>query len=61
MKYYKVTLENGDELFYESKSSITEQEVIQGMLEEATLSPVETEDVESIKEIDEEEYEMYAI
>jgi len=57
MKYYKVTLENGEELFLESKQSLSEQEVIDGMLEEATLSPVETDSVETIDEITEEEYE----
>ena len=61
MKYYKVTLDNGDQLYHESKSSLDNEELIEQMLEQATLSPAETEDVESIEEIDEEEYEMYAI
>jgi len=61
MRYYKVTLDNGDQLYHESKSSLDNEELIEQMLEQATLSPAETEDVESIEEIDEEEYEMYAI
>jgi len=61
MRYYKVILENGDELYHESKTSLDNDELIEQMLEQATLSPTETEDVESIEEIDEEEYEMYAV
>jgi hypothetical protein len=61
MKYYKVTLENGEELFLESKQSLSEDDVIAGMIEEATLSPVEADEVVDIDEITEDEYEQYAI
>lgn len=61
MRYYKVTLENGEELFHESKRSLSEEEVVEEMLEEATLSPVERDDVIDIDEITEEEYEECAI
>jgi hypothetical protein len=61
MKYYKATMQNGDELFLESKQSLTEDEVIAGMLEEATISPVETDEVVEIDEITEDEYEQYAL
>jgi len=61
MRYYKVTLADGEELFHESKSSLTNDELLTEMQEVATLSPAEVEDVKDIEEIDEEEYEMYAI
>ena len=61
MRYYKVTLDNGEELFHESKTSLTNDELLTDMQEVATLSPAEVEDVKDIEEIDEEEYEMYAI
>jgi hypothetical protein len=57
MKYYKVTLENGDELFLESKKGLTDKQVIEAMVEEATLSPAETDDVDDVEQITEEEYE----
>ena len=61
MKYYKVILENGEELFLESKQSLSEDDVIAGMIEEATLSPVEADEVIDIDEITEDEYEQYAL
>jgi hypothetical protein len=61
MKYYKVTLDNGEELFHESKNALTNEELLKEMQEVATLSPAEVDDVMDIEEIDEEEYEMYAI
>jgi hypothetical protein len=56
MRYYKVILEDGEEYYHESKRPLHEPELIKAMLEENTLSPAETEDIEVIKEIDEEEY-----
>jgi hypothetical protein len=56
MRYYKVILEDGEEYYHESKRPLNEPELIKAMLEENTLSPAETEDIEQIKEIDEEEY-----
>jgi hypothetical protein len=61
MRYYKVTLENGEELFHESKSALTNEELLSEMQEQATLSPVEIEDVSEIDEINEDDYEMYAV
>jgi hypothetical protein len=58
MRYYKVTLENGEELLHESKKSLTNERLLAEMQEVATLSPVEVEDVQDIDEITEEEYEM---
>lgn len=60
MKYYKVTLANGDSMAYESKRSLSDEELLNAMTEEAILSPVEREDVEDIQQIKEEEYEEYA-
>ena len=56
MRYYKVILEDGEEYYHESKRPLNEPELIKAMLEENTLSPAETEDIEQIREIDEEEY-----
>ena len=56
MRYYKVILEDGEEYYHESKRPLNEPELVKAMLEENTLSPAETEDIEQIKEIDEEEY-----
>jgi hypothetical protein len=56
MRYYKVILENGEEYYHESKRPLDEPDLIKAMLEEATLSPAETDDIEMIEEIDEEEY-----
>jgi hypothetical protein len=61
MRYYKVTLENGEELYHESKTSLDNEELLAQMQEQATLSPAEVDDVQDIEEIDEEEYEMCAI
>jgi hypothetical protein len=61
MRYYKVTLENGEELVHESKTSLTNEELLAQMQEQATLSPAEVDEIQDIEEIDEEEYEMMAI
>jgi len=61
MRYYKVTLENGEELVHESKTSLTNEELLTQMQEQATLSPAEVDEVRDIDEIDEEEYELIAI
>ena len=61
MRYYKVTLENGEELVHESKTSLSNEQLLAQMQEVATLSPAEVDDVRDIEEIDEEEYEMMAI
>jgi hypothetical protein len=58
MRYYKVTLQNGEELFHESKNSLTNERLLAEMQEVATLSPVEVEDVQDIDEITEDDYEM---
>jgi hypothetical protein len=61
MRYYKVTLQNGEELVHESKTSLTNEELLAQMQEQATLSPAEVDEIQDIEEIDEEEYEMMAI
>jgi len=61
MRYYKVTLENGEELVHESKTSLDNEQLLAQMQEQATLSPAEVDEVREIEEIDEEEYEMIAI
>lgn len=58
MRYYKVTLENGEELLHESKNSLTNARLLEEMQEVATLSSVEVGDVQDIDEITEDEYEM---
>ena len=57
MKYYKVTLQNGDQLYHESKNSLDPEELMEQMQEQSTLSPVEADEIESIEEITEDEYE----
>lgn len=57
MKYYKVTLTNGESLAYESKSSLSDEQVLDAMIEEAILSPVERDEVTDIEPISEDEYE----
>jgi hypothetical protein len=56
MKYYKVTLDNGEELFHESKTSLSNEQLLKEMQEMATLSPTEIDDVQDVEEIDEDEY-----
>jgi hypothetical protein len=60
MKYYKVTLTNGDTLAYESKSSLSDENLLDAMIEEALLSPVDRDEVTDIEPISEEEYEEYS-
>lgn len=57
MKYYRVTLNNGDELFHESKVSLSNKEILAAMQDEATLSPADLDEINDIDQITEEEYE----
>jgi len=57
MKYYKVILDNGDELYHESKVPLSHDQLIEALQFEAKLSPVEVDEVIDHEEIEEEEYE----
>lgn len=57
MKYYRVTLNTGEELYHESKVSLTNKEIIAAMQEEASLSPAEVDEINDIDQVTEEEYE----
>ena len=57
MKYYKVILENRDEIFHESKVPLSNDQLVEALQFEAKLSPVEVDEVVDHEEIDEEEYE----
>ena len=41
MKYYRVKLSTGDELYHESKRSLSEDELLEALIAEAQLSPVD--------------------
>ena len=57
MKYYKVILDNRDELYHESKVPLSHDQLIEALQFEAKLSPVEVDEVVDHEEIGEEEYE----
>ena len=57
MKYYKVILDNGDELYHESKVPLSQDQLMEALQFEAKLSPVEVDEVVDHEEIEEEEYE----
>ena len=57
MKYYKVILDNGEELYHESKVPLSHDQLMEALQFEAKLSPVEVDEVVDHEEIQEEEYE----
>ena len=57
MKYYKVILDNGEELYHESKVPLSQDQLMEALQFEAKLSPVEVDEVVDHEEIEEEEYE----
>ena len=57
MKYYRVKLSTGDELYHESKRSLSEDELLEALIAEAQLSPVDRDEVEEVQDLSEDEYE----
>jgi hypothetical protein len=57
MKYYRVKLSTGDELYHESKRSLSEDELLEALIAEAQLSPVDRDEVELVEDLSEDEYE----
>jgi hypothetical protein len=57
MKYYRVKLYTGDELYHESKHSLSEDELLEALIAEAQLSPVDRDEVELVEDLSEDEYE----
>ena len=57
MKYYRVKQSTGDELYHESTRSLSEDELLEALIAEAQLSPVDRDEVELVEDLSEDEYE----
>lgn len=56
MRYYKTTQENGDVLYHESKTGLSDSRVLRELIDLGELDPTEVDGCE-VEEINEEEYE----
>jgi hypothetical protein len=57
MKYYKVTLSNGDTLYHESKRSLSDSAVIRELVDFGEIDPADVDDETEVDQITEDEYE----
>jgi hypothetical protein len=56
MRYYKITLENGENLYYESKGGLSDSRILRDLVDQGDLDPIDAPTSE-VEEINEEEYE----
>ena len=57
MKYYKVTLSNGDSLYHESKRSLSDSAVLRELLDLGEMDSADVDDDTAVELVSEEEYE----